>query len=148
MAKYARTKWNVTPLLLSSLCMRISSILKPEQWDRDDRWRAAICLVRGLPIIMCQLNLTTVHYSGLRMPTRTCLSLPLSLSLHPSSTAASRFHHLSFGRIAARANRQQLSSRVAIQLLFNIIGASLESSCLCGALRDHIVKLRATPAGK
>lgn len=53
--------------------MRISSILKPEQWDCDDWWCAAICLVPGLPIIMCQLNLTTVHYSGLRTPVRRSL---------------------------------------------------------------------------
>jgi len=60
----ADAKWDVaSPLHVNFLDIKARAMGLCDDW-----WRAAICLVPGLPIIMCQLNLTTVHYSGLRTP--------------------------------------------------------------------------------
>lgn len=146
-AKSARTKWDSSHAPLPSrLHARIFSILKPEQWDRDDQCgRAAICLVRGFPIIMCQLNLTTVHYSGLRIvlprsPSPLSSLIPLIPLPWPTDDSTPPLLLLPWPYMVARPNRQQqLSSTLAIQLLFNIIGAGLESSCLCLERRATIL---------
>lgn len=126
-----------SPSTLPSL--RISSILKPEQWDCDDWWRAAICLVPGFPIIMCQLNLTTVHYSSLRtLAYPWSLSLLfVSLSLYPPSFLFPLWFYLPRSYNCATKSATTII-RIAIQLPFNIIGARLKSSCLCGNVaRPH-----------
>lgn len=94
-------------------------------------WRATICLVPGLPIIMCQLNLTTIHYSGLRTRVQApyfCY-LPLSTDSTPLTAFTVPLLH-SHCYTGIEACTLATTSQVEIQLPFNIVRMCLKSNCL------------------